>query len=217
MRFRIDLKIFLFLIIFYLTKQFEIYVIMIIFAMIHELAHLGMGLLLGLKPKKVELIPLGLSISFKVNIDDFNRKRKNGNLFVLKEIGVALAGPIVNLIILLVINFFMQDFYHKNLIVYANLLIFVFNLLPIYPLDGGRILNGLLHIFTGKQKARKLCYDISIITTIIITATSSIAILYYKNIAIFFIILYLWGIVLKESIVYHRIDELYKKVKLNGD
>ena len=40
MRFRIDLKIFLFLILFYFTKQIETYVIIIVFAIIHELGHL---------------------------------------------------------------------------------------------------------------------------------------------------------------------------------
>ena len=46
MRFRIDLKIFLFLIVFYFTKQIEIYIIMIIFAIIHELGHLICGLII---------------------------------------------------------------------------------------------------------------------------------------------------------------------------
>ena len=40
MRFRIDLKIFIFLIIFYFTKQIEIYAMIMLFALIHELGHL---------------------------------------------------------------------------------------------------------------------------------------------------------------------------------
>lgn len=47
MRFRIDLKIFLFLILFYFTKQIETYVIIIVFAIIHELGHLMAGLIMG--------------------------------------------------------------------------------------------------------------------------------------------------------------------------
>ena len=45
MRFRIDLKIFIFLIIFYFTRQIEIYSILMLFALIHELGHLLAGLL----------------------------------------------------------------------------------------------------------------------------------------------------------------------------
>lgn len=218
MRFRIDLKIFLFLIIFYITKQIGIYAIMIGFAILHELGHLFMGLLLGLKPEKIDLIPMGLAVSFKVNISDFNKKKKRGNVEVLKEIFIAIAGPVVNLIILILALIFIKDEMLKNLIVYANLLIFMFNLLPIYPLDGGRILNGILHIFVGKREAMKLSYNISMIITIIVTAIASIGILYYKNIAIFFIVMYLWVIVLKEAFIYRKIENLYKEVNnnLNG-
>ena len=218
MRFRIDLKIFLFLIVFYITKQIEIYAIMIGFAILHELGHLFMGLLLGLKPEKIDLIPMGLVVSFKVNISDFNKKKKRGNVEVLKEIFIAIAGPVVNLIILILALIFIKDEMLKNLIVYANLLIFMFNLLPIYPLDGGRILNGILHIFVGKREAMKLSYNISMIITIIVTAIASIGILYYKNIAIFFIVMYLWVIVLKEAFIYRKIENLYKEVNnnLNG-
>lgn len=218
MRFRIDLKIFLFLIIFYITKQIEIYAIMIGFAILHELGHLFMGLLLGLKPEKIDLIPMGLAVSFKVNISDFNKKKKRGNVEVLKEIFIAIAGPVVNLIILILAQIFVKDEMLKNLIIYANLLIFMFNLLPIYPLDGGRILNGILHIFVGKREAMKLSYNISMIITIIVTAIASIGILYYKNIAIFFIVMYLWVIVLKEAFIYRKIENLYKEVNnnLNG-
>lgn len=40
MRFRIDLKIFGFLILFYFTKQIEIYSLMMLFCFLHELGHL---------------------------------------------------------------------------------------------------------------------------------------------------------------------------------
>ena len=86
MRFRIDLKIFLFLIVFYFTKQMEIYIIMIIFAIIHELGHLICGLIIGLKPEKLELMPTGLAISFKTNVDYYNKKIGRGNLFNFKKI-----------------------------------------------------------------------------------------------------------------------------------
>ena len=62
MRFRIDLKIFIFLIIFYFTKQIEIYAMIMLFALIHELGHLLAGLLMGIKPEKIELMPFIVSI-----------------------------------------------------------------------------------------------------------------------------------------------------------
>ena len=38
-------------------------------------------------------------------------------------------------------------------IFYANILICVFNLLPIYPLDGGRILNSVFNIKIGVKES----------------------------------------------------------------
>ena len=55
----------------------------------------------------------------------------------------------------------------------------------------------------------KYTYIISNITLIILTAVSSIAILYFKNISIFFIILYLWVIRIRENSVYNKKMKLY--------
>ena len=63
MSIKIDLKIFLFLFLFLLTSQFEIYIILFIFAILHELGHLVAGLILKFKPEEIKLTPLGLQIS----------------------------------------------------------------------------------------------------------------------------------------------------------
>ena len=65
MTIKIDLKIFLFLAIFIITRQIEIYALLMIFALIHELGHFFMGLFLGFKPETLSIIPTGFSISFK--------------------------------------------------------------------------------------------------------------------------------------------------------
>lgn len=101
-------------------------------------------------------------------------------------------------------------------IIYTNLLILIFNLIPIYPLDGWRILKGILHINIGKTKAEKYINNISLITTIIITAIFSILILYMKNIAILFIDIYLWYLVIKENLKYKRREQIYKKILENN-
>ena len=58
MKFRIDLKIFAFVILFFITKQIEVYALIMLFAIIHELAHLLAGVLLKFKPESISLIPL---------------------------------------------------------------------------------------------------------------------------------------------------------------
>ncbi len=91
MRFRIDLKIFLLIILFYFTKQLKIYFIIMFFAIIHEFGHLIAGLLLGMKPAMMEILPYGLSISFKIVPKDYNKKVKKANIFELKKIIVAIS------------------------------------------------------------------------------------------------------------------------------
>ena len=212
MRFRIDLKIFIFLILFYFTKQIEIYAYIMIFAFIHELGHLLAGLLMGMKPEKIELMPFGVSISFKIKIEEYNKKIKKGNILELKKIIVALAGPITNLIIIFLIDKLNIDILKSLTIIYTNLIIMIFNLLPIYPLDGGRILKGILHINFGKRKSEEYINIISKITLIIITSITSIAILYIHNIALVLINIYLLFLVIKEEIKYKKREDIYKKI-----
>ena len=122
MRFRIDLKIFIFLIIFYFTKQIEIYAMIMLFALIHELGHLLAGLLMGMKPEKIELMPFGVSISFKIKVEEYNKKIKKGNMLEIKKILVALAGPLTNFIIIIIASNINIDLFKALIIIYTNII-----------------------------------------------------------------------------------------------
>ena len=197
---KIDLKIFIFFVLFYLTKQIELYSTIMILCIIHELGHVLMGIILGFKIEKIEIMPFGLSVAFKVNVDDYNKKMKKGNILQLKRIAIAVAGPLTNLIMLLIVlhTDINLKIVSNEVLAYANILIMLFNLLPIYPLDGGRILKELIHIFEGSIKSKIYIRKVSKAVMIFITMIS-VAIIYLKNVAIFFIVIYLWIIVIKEN------------------
>lgn len=216
MRFRIDLKIFILVILFFITNQIKIYAMIMLFAMIHEFGHLLAGILLGMKPAKIEIRPFGVSIDFDIKGKDYNVKIKKGNLLEIKKIFVALAGPMTNaliIIILMLSNTFNFDYDDKMMMIFSNMTLIMFNVLPIYPLDGGRILKGIIYIFNGKHTAEKYIYRMSYTTLIMITIISSIAILYLKNIAIFLAIIFLWGLQMKEYMIYKNRKILYETIQ----
>ena len=215
MQIRIDLKIFLFLIIFFLTKQIDIYILFMIFATIHEFGHLLIGIFLRFKPKGIRINPFGLSICFSVNYSEYSKKIKNIRSINLKKMFIAMAGPITNFLIAIFFIFFDMDLFSclREKIIYSNLIIGLFNLIPIYPLDGGRIIKSLVHKKKNLIDAYKYTNTISYVSLIILTAISSIVILYLKNIAILFIIIYLWIIFMRENKLYNRKMQLYKLMK----
>lgn len=223
MKFRIDLKIFVLMILFFITNQIKIYAMIMIFAIIHELGHLMAGILLGMQPDKMEIRPFGVSIDFNIKKKDYNIKIKKGNLLELKKIWIALAGPVVNVLLIFILfipNIFNTNENDKMLIIFSNVTLILFNILPIYPLDGGRVLKGIIYLYKGKYKAEESINSISYITLIILTAISSIAILYLKNIAIFLVIMFLWGLQIKENRIYENKKKLYeiakKEIKANN-
>ena len=205
MQIRINLQIFLFAIVFLLTHQIKIYGLIMIFGLIHELGHMVAGILLKLKPKSLSFMPFGVSITFET----YEYKK----LVEKKKILIAIAGPLTNLAICIITYFLHIDDRIKELIEYSNILIALFNLIPIYPLDGGRILKGLLRLKYEEIKADEIIIKISNIILIIMTALSSIVILYLKNIAILFILIYLWAITINENKKYSLKKMTYEIIK----
>lgn len=86
---------------------------------------------------------IGWAKPVPVNPYNFSNPKKD-------EILVALAGPLANLLLATVISLFLRTFYIYELrqllvlLVQINIILAIFNLLPIPPLDGSRILINIL-------------------------------------------------------------------------
>lgn len=210
MSFKIDFKIFFFLVIFYFTKQISTYSYMIIFAILHELGHLLMGILVGFKPESISFTPLGFSVKFKIMEDEYNNKVCKSNMVQIKKLLIAMAGPFTNLVLI-----FLLSFLNNEIIVYSNILIAIFNLMPIYPLDGGRIIKCLMDLFVGRKKAYTYIQIITNVFMVLLTLVGSILVYYLKNIAVFFIVVYLWIIVVRENKFIRLKMKLYENFEKN--
>ena len=149
--------------------------------------------------------------------DDYNKKINYANRFVLKKVIISCAGPITNFIIAIIFYFFDFSIFNisREFIIYTNLIIGIFNLIPIYPLDGGRIIKNILHIKIGLKESYKYTKIIANLSIIILTIFSSMAILYLKNISIVLILIYLWGIVIIQNKKYESKMNIYKMLEKN--
>ena len=100
----------------------------------------------------------------------------------------------------------------REILVYSNLLIALFNLLPIYPLDGGRILENVLKYKMSNIKSIEITNKVSNLLAILLTILGSLFVFYIKNIAVFFVILYLWYLIIKENERFRLLKKAYDVV-----
>jgi Zn-dependent protease len=119
-----------------------------------------------------------------------------------KEIWVLLAGPAVNLLIALLLwaSFYASFFtVFSGYLLVLNVGLAIFNLLPIYPLDGGQILHHLIAIRKGRRKAQKFMFPFSVGLVLSIMLASilffgiagSIRLVLFGLVGIYF--LYVWN------------------------
>lgn len=151
-------------------KDFS-YIMLIIF--VHELGHIGVASYFKWNIDKIIILPFG-------GLTLFNEKI---NKPLLEEFIIALAGPLFQIVCF--------SFFKNTQILEYHYLLLLFNLIPIMPLDGSKILNCLLnYVFSFK---------LSHVLTIIVSITFASLLLFFKfNLVIILILFFLIIKTLKE-------------------
>lgn len=133
----------------------------------HELGHLFMALRFGWKVREIKLLPFGGVVEVE----------EAGTLPAKEEALVALAGPAQNAILAAVAALLGQagwlDAGWTSDFVRANALIASFNLLPIWPLDGGKLLQAGLSLVEPYYRALVHCARISLAGSCAVVASSA--------------------------------------------
>ncbi len=124
----------------------------IVSAVLHEFGHAWVAHSRGYMLKKLVIMPFGAVLYGAENL-----QKKD-------TLAISLAGPAVNLILVSFIYamWWIAPITHNYTVdfLYANLGILFFNLLPIYPLDGGRV---LLAISKNPIKMQKILRHIGVV------------------------------------------------------
>jgi len=142
-----------------------------IFVVMHEFGHALTAKLFGIGTQDITLLPIG-------GVARLERMPENPK----EELLVAVAGPSVNVVIsgiifggLLLTGFFaqpinlpaMMDNFWVQLLS-ANLSLAIFNLIPAFPMDGGRVLRALLATSMDNVKATRIAANIGKVIAVVI-------------------------------------------------
>ena len=146
------------------TISFSILVSQILLSIVaHELGHAFCARAFGYDTKRIVLTPLGGYA--QIDVEDFEGTEA--------EYYIAAAGPFVNFAIAgMLIPFAFFNIEHTRYLMMLNAAIALFNLVPAYPLDGGRMLRCLLTkkfgVVDGTLMSCKVSYVISLLIMMLV-------------------------------------------------
>lgn len=145
-----------------ITANFKNFIIFSSIIIVHELGHIIGAIIFKWKIDKVILLPFGGITIFQENIDKSLKE----------EFIIAILGPLLQL----VFYFLYSDNPTFN---QYNLTILLFNLLPIYPLDGSKIINILFSEFISFKRSHILTIITSFITLLVVILSIKYNLLLY--------------------------------------
>ena len=175
---------------------------------LHEFGHAIIAQKRGYRMNEIMLFPYGAVISGET--DEFTPK---------DEIVIAIAGPLTNFLISLICVatwWILPSMYVLTLdFCMASLVAGIFNLLPVFPLDGGRIFLGYLSQKMERKTAVKIVKAITFIFSIILFLLfiSTIFIGFNVSIGIASILLFYSLVADSKNAKYEQISNLFDRGK----
>lgn len=140
---------FVFGIYFAFTGKVFLFLTFALTALVHEYGHAACAERLGYKMNKISLMPYGAVVNGA--IDGISSR---------DEVFVALSGPFLNIgvcVFFAALWWLVPETYaYTDVIVFSNMSVAALNLVPAYPLDGGRVLCALLSRKIGYKNALKV-------------------------------------------------------------
>ena len=194
MKFKLNLLFLFVLFLFSLTGLFFKATLSFIVVLLHELAHSSAAKRFNVEVREIELLPFGGVAKFRDLIE----------LSPEVEFKVALAGPLCNFLLAAITSLVLRYELLSGELVWfflrLNLMMGIFNLLPAFPLDGGRILRARMSTKLGFKDATARILLISKIIAFILTIIAIIGIYYgYINIMLLIIAFFIYFVALKEG------------------
>lgn len=145
---------------FVFSNNIKGFVLFIFALLIHEFGHAVTAKKLGYQLKKCSVTAYGVCLSYQEK-----------NFHPKDEIFIAIAGPIANFIFAIFcicLWWIIPDFYNfSHSFVRQSLFLGLFNLLPCYPMDGGRVFVGIFNEVFSRKKAIKITFLINIFVSIV--------------------------------------------------
>ena len=123
-------------------------------ALLHEGGHYLISSSMGYELNRITLMPYGAVLSGYA-----------GDVTIKDEIKIALAGPMVSGFLAIFFTalwwIFPSAYPFTDLAGKTNAALFFVNLIPAYPLDGGRVLYALVSLKTGRKKGIKIAKTVT--------------------------------------------------------
>ncbi|MGG1876245.1 M50 family metallopeptidase [Paenibacillus sp. 7541] len=154
-----------------ITGRFLELITLFIIVFIHELGHAFAAAALGCKVRSIQMLPFGGVAVIE----------ENGGMTALKEITIALAGPLQNVIMiglaLLCKTLGLGEAAFLDYIIQGNMMIALFNLLPVLPLDGGKVLQAAISLVAPYHATLLWASRIGIVFSLIMVGYSLLPLL----------------------------------------